>query len=129
MSSDLKYVVIYSYNAYIGYEMCAVLHATEEAIEQDGNNIMGRNETYEVNCFETLEKAIKMAKYWAPSLQFGDDFSEEEYREAARVINDLIHDEKYCGRFLNKEVATKDFTRADIKTIEVNSQKNEELLV
>lgn len=110
-NSNLKYTAVVFQD--IGTDVCTITHATQESIEQDGCNWVGRNDFFELKCYATLKEAINEVGYWPASIKFGSDFTEEELNQVVEIVNALIHDPEYCHGYL-REVATKDFTKKDL---------------
>lgn len=118
---ELKYATSYYWRAEDETgpeeESCNIWHATQTDIDHDGDNFASRRDEFEIFCSETLRDAIVNAHYWPVGIEFDSGLSEEELVEAAGIINELLHDEKFCGHFPYQEMYGEDktFTRDDLK--------------
>ncbi len=76
-----------------------IFHASPEDLEHDGENWVGSYDAYRLNCYPSLEEAIKNAGFWAPSIGYIGEFSEEEIAEIGRVTESLVTNEAYTEKF------------------------------
>jgi len=101
--TKLKYTTCYHWRAVevtgTEEESCTIGHATQEDIDHNGDNFSNGIVESKTFCSETLRDAIINAHYWPTLIEFDSDMSKEELTEAAGIINELVHDEKFCNRF------------------------------
>ena len=96
-----RYVVesFYNYNSEPAVDYCTIYPETPEAIEHNSDNWTGSLDAYRIDCYESLEEAIKKAMYWPTSIKYSDDLSAEEMEIATKTVKELIADEAFCKRF------------------------------
>lgn len=110
--TKLKYSTCYYWRAVevtgTEEESCTIGRATQEDIDHNGDNFASGREEFETFCSETLRDAIINAHYWPAAIEFDSTMSKEELTEAAGIINELVHDEKFCNRFAGKTAYSAD---------------------
>ena len=93
-----KYAVFssYDYNRPEPYDILKIYRASENDITMDGTNVCGKLDAMYLECFETLEEAIRRTKYWPTAIKFDSTFNDEEKAIIVKVGNELMKDEKFC---------------------------------
>ena len=75
------------------FEACTISLVDEKALEQDGNNLVGRkgNQGYRFNVYGNLEEAIVSAGYSPQHIKF-EGLTQEQLEEKDRILSEYDWD-------------------------------------